>query len=85
VWSGAGAYLLIPADGPRTRGRRFDLPGAVLATAGMSLLDFALIQGPETGWIAVNPQSPSRRWYEARWLRPSAMEQMSCSTALPGR
>ncbi|SEH03279.1 drug resistance transporter, EmrB/QacA subfamily [Nonomuraea solani] len=48
----AGAYLLIPADGPRTRGRRFDLPGAVLATAGVSLLAFALIQGPESGWTS---------------------------------
>ncbi|MGN9840621.1 MFS transporter [Nonomuraea sp. H19] len=48
----AGAYLLIPADGPRARGRRFDLPGAVLATAGVSLLAFALIQGPESGWAS---------------------------------
>ncbi|MEV0390767.1 MFS transporter [Nonomuraea sp. NPDC050643] len=48
----AGAYLLIPADGPRARGRRFDLPGAVLATAGVSLLAFALIQGPESGWTS---------------------------------
>ncbi|WP_328807580.1 MFS transporter [Nonomuraea antri] len=48
----AGAYLLIPADGPRARGRRFDLPGAVLATAGVSLLAYALIQGPESGWTS---------------------------------
>lgn len=47
-----GAYLLIPADGPRIGGRRFDLPGAALATAGVSLLAFALIQGPETGWTS---------------------------------
>jgi EmrB/QacA subfamily drug resistance transporter len=46
----AGAYALIPADGPRARGRRFDLPGAVLATAGVSLVAFVLIQGPESGW-----------------------------------
>ncbi|MBB3726690.1 MFS transporter [Nonomuraea dietziae] len=46
----AAAYALIPSDGPRERGRRLDLPGAVLATAGVSLLAFALIQGPESGW-----------------------------------
>ncbi|HEX2315666.1 MAG TPA: MFS transporter [Thermomonospora sp.] len=48
----AAAFALIPADGPRERGRRFDLPGAVLATAGVSLLAFALIQGPEAGWTS---------------------------------
>jgi MFS family permease len=45
-----GAYLLLPADGPRARDRRFDIPGAVLATAGISLLAYALIQGPDFGW-----------------------------------
>lgn len=44
------AFWLIPADGARERGRRFDLPGTVLATGGVSLLAFALIQGPESGW-----------------------------------
>ncbi|MFE3453848.1 MFS transporter [Nonomuraea sp. NPDC059194] len=48
----AAAYALIPADAPAERGRRLDLPGAVLATAGVSLLAFALIQGPESGWTA---------------------------------
>ncbi|GAA2676079.1 MFS transporter [Nonomuraea recticatena] len=48
----AAAYALIPSDGPRERGRRLDLPGAVLATAGVSLLAFALIQGPESGWAS---------------------------------
>ncbi|MEU8325712.1 MFS transporter [Nonomuraea sp. NPDC048881] len=46
----AGAWLLLPADGARARGRRFDVPGAVLATGGVSLLAYALIQGPESGW-----------------------------------
>ncbi|MEV0583496.1 MFS transporter [Nonomuraea sp. NPDC050310] len=46
----AAAYRLLPADAPRERGRRFDLPGAVLATGGVTLLAFALIQGPESGW-----------------------------------
>ncbi|MER6583158.1 MFS transporter [Nonomuraea sp. NPDC001023] len=46
----AGAWLLLPADGAGARGRRFDVPGAVLATGGVSLLAYALIQGPESGW-----------------------------------
>ncbi|MEU1728893.1 MFS transporter [Nonomuraea sp. NPDC005692] len=46
----AGAWLLLPADRARARGRRFDVPGAVLATGGVSLLAYALIQGPESGW-----------------------------------
>ncbi|GAA4070736.1 MFS transporter [Nonomuraea soli] len=44
------AFRVIPADGPREHGRRFDLTGAVLVTAGVTLLAFALIQGPESGW-----------------------------------
>jgi EmrB/QacA subfamily drug resistance transporter len=44
------AFALIPADGRRERDRRFDLPGALTATAGITLLVFALVQGPEVGW-----------------------------------
>ncbi|MFI6796051.1 MFS transporter [Streptosporangium canum] len=53
--AGAGAllaYAFIPADGARQRGRSFDLPGAVTVTAGVTLLAFALIQGPESGWTS---------------------------------
>ncbi|RKT83484.1 drug resistance transporter, EmrB/QacA subfamily [Saccharopolyspora antimicrobica] len=42
---------LLPADrgrGPNFRG--FDLPGAVLATAGSTSVVFGLVNGPETGW-----------------------------------
>ncbi|WP_433246250.1 MFS transporter [Streptosporangium sp. CA-135522] len=46
------AFAFIPADGARQRGRSFDLPGAVTATAGVTLLAFALIQGPESGWTS---------------------------------
>ncbi|AWS47131.1 MFS transporter [Streptosporangium sp. 'caverna'] len=46
------AFALIPADGVRQRGRSFDLPGAVTVTAGVTLLAFALIQGPESGWAS---------------------------------
>ncbi len=44
------AFALIPADGGRERGRRFDLPGALTVTAGITLLVFALVQGPTIGW-----------------------------------
>ncbi|MFI6025612.1 MFS transporter [Amycolatopsis magusensis] len=47
------ALAVIPRDAPASRtGRRFDLPGAMSATAGATLLVFALVQGPEEGWAA---------------------------------
>ena len=44
------AFALIPADGRRERERRFDLPGALTATTGITLLVFALVEGPRLGW-----------------------------------
>ena len=44
------AVLLIPADGSARSGRRFDVPGALAATAGITAVVFALVQGPATGW-----------------------------------
>jgi MFS family permease len=44
------AFVLIPADRPRATGRRFDLPGALTATLGVTLLVFAFVQGPDLGW-----------------------------------
>jgi MFS family permease len=44
------AFALIPADGGRERDRRFDLPGALTATAGIVLVVFALVEGPKLGW-----------------------------------
>jgi EmrB/QacA subfamily drug resistance transporter len=41
---------LIPADGNRARLRGFDVPGALLVTAGMLLLVFALVRAPSVGW-----------------------------------
>ncbi|WP_225992897.1 MFS transporter [Actinomadura rudentiformis] len=50
----AAAVWLLPADPPRSAGwGGFDLPGAVLATAGSVLLVFGLASGPETGWGSV--------------------------------
>jgi len=46
----AAALRVIPADGPRHRGRRFDLAGAATVTAGATLMVFALVQGPASGW-----------------------------------
>jgi EmrB/QacA subfamily drug resistance transporter len=44
------AFAVIPADGGRERDRRFDLPGALTVTAGITLLVFALVEGPKLGW-----------------------------------
>lgn len=46
------ARYWIPADGERSRGRSFDLCGALTVTVGATLLVFALVQGPEWGWTA---------------------------------
>jgi EmrB/QacA subfamily drug resistance transporter len=43
---------VIPADPPRDRSRSFDLPGSLTATLGATLLVFALVEGPEFGWLA---------------------------------
>ncbi|MFD3939072.1 MFS transporter [Streptomyces sp. NPDC058611] len=42
-------FALIPRDPPRDRGRTFDLPGALSVTLGVTLVVFALVQGPELG------------------------------------
>jgi EmrB/QacA subfamily drug resistance transporter len=46
------ALPLIPRDRTRRAGRRFDLAGALTATAGITLVVFALVQGPESGWLS---------------------------------
>ncbi|MFI6025950.1 MFS transporter [Amycolatopsis magusensis] len=46
------ALPLIPRRVVRVAGRRFDLAGALTATAGTTLVVFALVQGPESGWTA---------------------------------
>lgn len=46
----AGAFALLAPDGARERGRGFDIPGALTSTAGLTLLVFAIAQGPEVGW-----------------------------------
>jgi EmrB/QacA subfamily drug resistance transporter len=46
------ATRLLPADPSRTPGP-FDVPGAVLATAGSTLLVFGLATGPDAGWLSL--------------------------------
>jgi EmrB/QacA subfamily drug resistance transporter len=46
----AAAYRLLSGERPGSRPARFDTPGAVLATAGMLLLIYALVRAPEIGW-----------------------------------
>lgn len=46
------ALAVIPRDPPRLSRRSFDLPGALTVTAGVTLLVYVLVQGPETGWGA---------------------------------
>ncbi len=46
------ALRLIPADERRSANRSFDLPGAISATAGITLVVFALVQGPQLGWTS---------------------------------
>ena len=48
------AFFVIPQDAPRTGRRSFDLPGSLTATAGATLLVYALVQGPEAGWRATS-------------------------------
>jgi MFS family permease len=45
-------FWLIEADRPRDVDRVFDLPGALTATGAITLLVFALVQGPNLGWVS---------------------------------
>ncbi|PWW62819.1 EmrB/QacA subfamily drug resistance transporter [Actinokineospora spheciospongiae] len=46
-------FAIIPKDTERdASGRRFDLPGALTATIGLTLLVFTLVQGPVSGWTS---------------------------------
>jgi predicted MFS family arabinose efflux permease len=43
-------FRLLDADRRQARAADFDIPGAILATAGMLLLVFALVKAPDQGW-----------------------------------
>ncbi|MFE9929792.1 MFS transporter [Streptomyces sp. NPDC005533] len=46
------AFVVIPRDGDREQGRRFDVPGALSISLGVTLIVFALVQGPGSGWLS---------------------------------
>ena len=46
----AAAFRLVPGERRRARLGTFDLPGAVLITAAMLLLVYALVKAPDAGW-----------------------------------
>ena len=46
------AFFVLPKDSVQKERRRFDLPGAVTVTTGAILLVYALVQGPEEGWLS---------------------------------
>ena len=46
----AAIFRMIAPDGPRPRLQNFDLPGAVLATGGMLVLVYSLVEAPIVGW-----------------------------------
>ncbi|MFC0038150.1 MFS transporter [Actinomadura rayongensis] len=48
-----GTVRLVAPDGRRARLLTFDLPGALLSTAGMLLLVFTLVKAPDVGWGSV--------------------------------
>src|SRR3954463_12693195 len=45
-----GVYQLIDGERARARRQSFDILGAVLATGGMLLLVFTLVEAPDQGW-----------------------------------
>jgi EmrB/QacA subfamily drug resistance transporter len=49
-----GIFWLIDGDRRRARFADFDLRGAILATGGMLLLVFALVEAPDQGWGATS-------------------------------
>lgn len=51
-------FVLIDADRQRDQERSFDLPGALSATGAITLLVFALVQGPSIGWSSPASCSP---------------------------
>ena len=57
----AAAFVVVPQDPPRDRSRRFDLAGALAAMSSVTLVVWALVQGPELGWSAAPVGAPGRR------------------------
>ncbi|WP_234351561.1 MFS transporter [Streptomyces sp. XY413] len=45
-------FVVVPRDGAREKSRTFDLPGALSISLGVTLLVFALVEGPALGWLS---------------------------------
>lgn len=48
------AFFVLPKDSAQNERRSFDFPGTVAVTVGATLLVYALVQGPEDGWLSVH-------------------------------
>jgi MFS family permease len=55
----AATFVVVPRDPPRDRARRFDLAGALAAMSSVTLVVWALVQGPELGWSAAPVSVPA--------------------------
>jgi MFS family permease len=53
------AFVVVPADPPRDQSRRFDLAGALTAMSSVTLVVWALVQGPELGWTSAPVTIPA--------------------------
>jgi MFS family permease len=52
-------FLVVPGDPPVDRTRPFDLAGALTVTLSVTLLVWALVQGPELGWLSAPIVGPT--------------------------
>lgn len=48
------AFFVLPKDKLQNERRSFDFPGAATVTVGATLLVYALVQGPEEGWLSAH-------------------------------
>ena len=56
-----GVFALISGERPRRQLGNFDLRGALLATGGMLLLVYTLVEAPDVGWGTLRRSGGSRR------------------------
>jgi MFS family permease len=52
------AFVVVPKDPPVDRTRRFDLAGALTVTSSVTLVVWALVRGPDIGWISAPVVAP---------------------------
>ena len=79
---GVVGFVLAPLllqESRDARVKKFDLPGAVLVTSGLSSLVYAITQAGQDGWLAARPSACS--WSPRRSSSPSS----SGSFATPSR